>query len=152
MPETIKEGKESIDFTLKDQSDKEITLSDFKNQKVLLSFHPLAWTSVCAEHMQLLEENYKRFEKLNTIPFGISVDTVPSKNAWSIELGIESTRILSDFWPHGETANAYGIFNEEHGTSERANVIIDENQKVSSVKVYPMGEVPDINEILDKLE
>lgn len=61
-------------------------------------------------------------------------------------------RLLSDFWPHGVTANAYEIFNEEHGISERANIIVDENQKISFVKVYPMGEVPDISEILDKLE
>jgi alkyl hydroperoxide reductase subunit AhpC len=68
-----------------------------------------------------------------------------------MELDIESTRLLSDFWPHGEVAKAYGIFDEDYGISERANILIDENRKVSFVKVYPMGEVPNISEILDKL-
>ncbi|WP_049890949.1 redoxin domain-containing protein [Methanohalobium evestigatum] len=71
----------AADFTLKDQNDEKYTLSDFKNQKILLSFHPLAWTVVCAKHMQLLENNYKQFKDLNTTPLGISVDPVPSKNA-----------------------------------------------------------------------
>lgn len=126
-------------------------MSDLKTEGIVV-IPSTCMESVCAEHMQLLEENYNRFEELNTIAFGISVDTVPSKNAWAIELGIKSMRLLSDFWPHGVTANAYEIFNEEHGISERANIIVDENQKISFVKVYPMGEVPDISEILDKLE
>jgi peroxiredoxin len=59
MPEIIKENEYAADFTLKDQNDEKYNLSDFENQKILLSFHPFAWTVVCAKHMQLLENNYK---------------------------------------------------------------------------------------------
>lgn len=71
------------DFILRDQTDKEIHLSDLRGKKVLLSFHPQAWTSVCALQMKSLEENRERFEKLNTVALGLSVDTVPSKKAWA---------------------------------------------------------------------
>jgi peroxiredoxin len=67
-------------------------------------------------------------------------------------LGIESTRLLSDFWPHGKVAEAYGIFRSKYGTSERANIIVDENQKVAFVKVYPIGQLPDIKEVIEALE
>ena len=83
----VKIGDKAKDFTLKDQDGKELHLSDLKGKKVLLSFHPLAWTSVCAEQMQSLEKARSRFEKLNTVAFGISVDTVPSKKAWGKRAG-----------------------------------------------------------------
>lgn len=143
----MKTGDEAKDFTLKDQNNKEMRLSDLKDKKVLLSFHPLAWTPVCSEQMLSLEKNFKRFEKLNTIALGISVDTIPSKKAWAEELGIKNTKLLSDFWPHGEVAKLYELFREKEGFSERANVII-RNNKIAFVKVYPISQLPEIEEII----
>ncbi|CAG0953953.1 MAG: peroxiredoxin [Candidatus Methanoperedens sp.] len=148
----VKIGDIAKDFDLSDQDEKEVRLSSFKGKRVLLSFHPLAWTKVCAEQMKSLEKNHDRFEKLNTVALGISVDTVPSKKAWAKELGIKNTRLLSDFWPHGKVAGLYGIFREKEGVSERANIIIDENSKVVFVKVYPISQFPDIKEIIKVLE
>ena len=127
-------------------------LIDFRGKKVLLSFHPLAWTEVCAEQMNSLEENQELFEKLNTVAFGISVDPIPSKKAWAKELGITHTRLLSDFWPHGEIAREYGIFRDKEGFSERANIIIDDKLEIIFFKVYPIHELPDIAEIIKVLE
>lgn len=145
-------GKIAPDFTLKDQNDRDFRLSEFKGKKVLLSFHPLAWTSVCAKQMQSLEEYKDQFEKLNTIAVGVSVDSVPCKKAWAESLGIKGTRLLADFWPHGEVAKKYGIFIEENGFSGRANIIIDENSKIIFFKVYEIKTLPDINEIIDFLK
>jgi len=145
-------GQKAADFTVDDQNEQPFKLSDFKGKKVLLSFHPLAWTSVCAQQMKTLEENKKKFEKNNTIAVGVSVDPAPSKKAWAKELGIKNTRLLSDFWPHGKVAQLYGIFRQEDGVSERANIIIDEDQKISFVKVYPIGQLPDIKEVIRFLE
>ena len=138
-------------FSLKDQHGKEIDLKDFSGKKILLSFHPLAWTNVCAKQMESLEAKRKEFAKLNTIAFGISVDSVPCKKAWAMSLNIEHTQLLCDFWEHGEVAKLYGIFIEEKGISERANIIIDENQKVAFVKIYLISELPDIEEIMAEL-
>jgi peroxiredoxin len=102
--------------------------------------------------MKSLEENKKPFAHLNTVAVGASVDTVPSKKAWAKSLGIKETRLLSDFWPHGKTAKAFGIFRKEDGVSERANVIVDKNQRVAFFKVYPIGKLPDIKEILSVLK
>jgi peroxiredoxin len=145
-------GDKAPDFILDDHNEKPFKLSDFKGKKVLLSFHPLAWTSVCAKQMISLEENKKQFDKLFTTTVGVSVDTVPSKKAWAKALGIKNTRLLSDFWPHGKIAQLYGIFREADGISERANIIIDENQTISFVKVYPIAQLPDIKEILHVIE
>jgi peroxiredoxin len=151
MPTVIKKGDRAKEFTLQDQYDKEVLLSDLQEKKVLLSFHPLAWTSVCAEQMKALEAHKKEFDALNTVALGISIDTVPSKSAWAKELGIKNTMLLSDFWPHGNIAKAYGIFRETNGFSERANIVLNENHRVIFVKVYPIKELPDIEEILQVL-
>ncbi len=148
MPTVIKKGDEAKEFALRNQHDEKVQLSDFRGKKVLLSFHPLAWTSVCAEQMKALEAHKKTFDALNTVALGISVDSVPCKNAWAGELNIKDTALLSDFWPHGMIARDYGIFRETNGFSERANIVLDDDHRVIFVKVYPIKELPDIEEIL----
>jgi peroxiredoxin len=148
----VKVGDGFRDFSLQDQDEELFTLSKFKGKRVLLSFHPLAWTSVCSLQMKSLEKNREAFDSLNTVAVGVSVDTVPSKKAWAKSLGIKHTRLLSDFWPHGRVAETYGIFRSKYGTSERANIIVDENQRVAFFKVYPIGQLPDIQEIIDALK
>ncbi|NJE26290.1 peroxiredoxin [Thermococcus sp. MV5] len=145
-------GEDAPDFVLKDQNGEEFKLSEFREKKVLLSFHPLAWTSICEKQMRALEENYDRFESLNVVPVGISVDSVPAKKAWAEHIGLKKLKILSDFWPHGAVAKLYDLFREKDGFSERANVIVDEEGKVAFLKVYPIKEVPDLGEIFEFFE
>lgn len=147
-----KVGDQAKDFTLKDQNEKEFKLSDHKGKKVLLSFHPLAWTDVCAKQMKSLEDNKAAFDSLNTLAVGLSVDSIPSKKAWAESLGIKETSLLSDFWPHGEVAQLFGIFRERQGISERANIVVDESGKIVFLKVYPIAQLPDIKEIINFLK
>jgi peroxiredoxin len=141
-------GQRVREFTLKDQHNNDLTLSDFKGGKVLLSFHPLAWTDICATQMKDLERKRDTFKTLNTAAIGVSVDSVPSKAAWARSLEVSHTRLLSDFWPHGGLAQSLGILREQEGFSERANIVLDENGAVIFVKIYPIPEVPDIDEII----
>ncbi|MDR3601076.1 MAG: redoxin domain-containing protein [Desulfosporosinus sp.] len=135
-------------FNLKDNRGNMVSLDDYKGKKVLLSWHPLAWTSVCAEQMKSLETNYARFEALGTVPLGLSIDPVPSKNAWAKELKLANLKLPSDFWPHGEVAQAYGLFRELEGFSERANVLVDENGIIIWMKIYDIHQLPDVEEVI----
>jgi len=144
-------GSKAPDFNLKDHNGKELKLSDFLGKNVLLSFHPLAWTGVCAQQMQSLEEHVNDFEKMGVVALGLSVDTVPSKHAWAKELGIEKTPLLSDFWPHGHFASLLGIFRKNDGFSERANIIVDKKGIIRFIKIYPISELPDIKEMVGEL-
>ena len=147
----VQVGKKLKDFKLTDHNGKDFSLADCRGKKVLLSFHPLAWTHVCALQMQSLEKNKKALDKLNTVAVGLSIDSVPCKAAWAKSLKIKNTRLLSDFWPHGAVAKSLGILRDE-GFSERANIIVDEAGKVMFVKVYPIKQLPDIGEILTALK
>jgi peroxiredoxin len=151
MQEKPKIGEKAKNFTLEDQNEETFTLSSFKGKRILLSFHPLAWTSVCAEQMKALEKNKDAFDSLNTIAVGLSVDSVPSKKAWAKSLDVKNTRLLSDFWPHGKVAKLYGIFRAEDGISERANIIVNEEQKIVFFKIYKLGQLPDIQEVIGVL-
>lgn len=144
-------GDPARNFSLKDQNDNTFDLYEQAEKRVLLSFHPLAWTEYCAAQMKSLEENREKFASLNCVPVGISVDSVPCKKAWAKNLAIKSTPLLCDFWPHGSIAMKYGIFREENGFAERANIVVDEKQRVAFVKIYPIHSVPDIQEILSFL-
>lgn len=144
-------GADAPDFFVKDQKNNNIRLSAYKGKKVLLSWHPLAWTPVCTDQMRALETNLQNFQNLNTVPLGFSVDSQPCKEVWATALQINNVSLPSDFWPHGKIARDYGIFNETKGVSERVNIIIDEYGKVKWVKVYPSGQLPDINEVLQIL-
>lgn len=147
----IEVGTEAPNFTVMDHRDHYIRLSNYRGKKVLLSWHPVAWTPVCTDQMRALETNWQTFQNLNTVPLGFSVDAPPSKKAWAAVLNINNISLPSDFWLHGQVAQDYGLFRENDGFSERANIIVDENGKIMWVKVYPMQTLPDINEVLDIL-
>ena len=142
----------ALDFNLKDQNKKDVKLSKFVGKKIILSFRPLAWTPVCQDQMLSLEQNFDHFARHNTIAFGLGVDSVPSNKAWADSMGIIRTRLLSDFWPHGEVAKMYGIFREADGLSERANIMIDESHNVIFAKVYPTNQLPDVLELIHFIE
>ena len=144
----IKLGDTCKDFSLESHTEALINTAALAGKKLLLSFHPLAWTPVCAKQMQSLEANCKAFQLLNTVPLGLSVDAAPCKKAWAKSLGIEKVNLLADFWPHGGLAAKLGLFIDKQGFSNRANVILDEKRKAIFVKVYPLSELPDIKEVL----
>lgn len=148
----IKVGDNIKDYILKDQDNNDFNTAGLKGKKVLFSFHPMAFTSLCATQMKALEENYATFEELNTVPLGMSIDQQFAKGAWAKELGIERLRLLSDFWPTGQVAKDMDTFRKENGFSERAVVVADEEGKVIFSKQYPISELPDIDEILGFLK
>ncbi|HOI73934.1 MAG TPA: redoxin domain-containing protein [Syntrophales bacterium] len=143
-------GRKAKDFLLKDQDGEDFRLAAYRGNRILLSFHPLAWTPICAQQMKDLDRKHRSFQKFNTLAVGLSVDSVPCKAAWAKSLKLRHTRLLADFWPHGGVAKSLGILRPE-GFSERANILLDETGKVVFTKVYPIRHVPDLNEILAAL-
>ena len=145
-------GAKAPDFTLKDQYEKEASPSEYAGKKVVLSFHPLAWTSLCTQQMQDLEKHRADLAARGAVALGLSVDSVPCKTAWAKAIGVSETRILADFWPQGGVAASLGVFRERNGFSERAVIIVDAGGKVAWTKIHPIPELPDMEEILAALE
>jgi len=145
---SVNVGDIAPDFVLKDQNETEYKLSNYRGKKnVVLSFHPLAWTSVCALQMQDLENQQAGFERLDTVSLGLSVDSLYTQRSWADSLNVKETALLADFWPQGDVAKKYGVFREADGFSERAVFVIDKNGIIRFKKIYPIKEVPDVEEI-----
>jgi alkyl hydroperoxide reductase subunit AhpC len=66
-------------------------------------------------------------------------------------MNVKETPLLADFWPHGGLAQALGIFRDADGISERANVIVDGAGIVQWIKVYPIGDLPDLEAVIQVL-
>jgi peroxiredoxin len=122
---SIETGSEAPAFDLQVLGSERVRLADFRGRRnVLLVFHPFAYTAVCAEEAQDLEENLDSFGRSDTDVILVSCDSAPVRQAWKRELGL-TYAVASDFWPHGEAARAYGIFDERTGASVRGTFLID---------------------------
>lgn len=99
--------------------------------------------------MPSYEDDLGRFEGMDTQVLGISVDSVPSHQAWAKSLGGISYPLLSDFWPHGQVAELYGVLRTD-GKSERALVVIDKAGVVRWIDVHPLDRQPDNEELFSE--
>ncbi len=123
----IETGTEAPDFDLQVRGSERVRLADFRGRRnVLLVFHPFAYTDVCAEEAQDLEENLGSFEEAETEVILVSCDSAATRQAWKHELGLTYT-LASDFWPHGAAAQAYGVFDDTRGTPVRGTFLIDKS-------------------------
>jgi peroxiredoxin len=145
-------GDSAPDFELRSHRGGSVKLSDFRGRKnVVVAFHPLAFTPVCAAQMSSYENDFARFDSADTVVLGLSIDPQPSKTAWARELGIESFELLSDNHPYGEVARKYGVFRETEGFADRSVFVIDKNGRIAWSKVYDIPEHPANQELFDAL-
>lgn len=123
-------GAEAPDFTLSDQHGAELTLSELVTEgPVALVFFPLAFSGICTGELCELRDNLSVFADSKVQLLGISVDSTFALRAWAEQEGYEFS-ILSDFWPHGDVAQAYDAFVAERGIATRATVVIGADRRV----------------------
>jgi len=144
-------GQTAPDFTLKDQNQKEVKLSDFAgNKRVVLVFYPLDWSPVCTNEHACFVNDMRQFETLDAEVFGVSVDSVWSHKAFAEKMHINYS-LLADFHPKGAMSEKYGVYLAEKGISGRAIFIIDKGGKVAWAKNYDIPVVPDVKEVATAL-
>src|SRR4029450_4453618 len=98
------------------------------------------------------ETDKPQLEKADAVVFGLSIDPQPSKAAWAKTLGPISFDLLSDFHPHGEVAQKYGVFRPKEGFSERAIFIVGKDGRIKWSKTYDIPQQPDTAELLAALD
>lgn len=144
-------GQPAPDFTLKDQNQKEVKLSDFAGKKrVVLVFYPLDWSPVCTNEHACFVNDMKNFDTLDAEVLGISVDSVWSHKAYAEKMGIKYP-LLADFQPRGAVGEKFGVFLSDKGITGRSIFVIDKQGKVAWLKHYDIPVVPDIKEVASAL-
>jgi peroxiredoxin len=123
MPVSV--GDKAPDFELPASTGEKVKLSDFAGQhSVVLVFYPFTFTGVCRGELCELRDDLGSFEAAGVQVLACSCDTVHAQRKWAEEEGF-GFPVLSDFWPHGEVAKAYGVFNEQLGCANRHSFVID---------------------------
>ncbi|HEX5213867.1 MAG TPA: redoxin domain-containing protein [Vicinamibacterales bacterium] len=148
----LSSGSAAPDFELRNHTGGTTRLSDFRGRKnVVVAFHPLAFTPVCAAQVQTYERERPRLDAVDAHVLIVSNDASPSKKAWADSLGGVTYDLLSDYYPHGAVAQAYGVLRDD-GLSERAIFVVDKSGKIVWTKLHTIPEHPDFEELLSQLK
>jgi peroxiredoxin len=139
----VEVGSKAPDFTLNDYDKQAVTLSSYQGEKnVLLVFYPFAFSGLCQGELCQVRDELATYTDANVQVIGVSVDTPFSLKAWADQQGYQFP-LLSDFWPHGAVATAYGVFNDKAGLATRGTFLIDKEGVVRFAEINQPGEPRD---------
>jgi len=148
----VKVGDPAPEFSLPTISGERITLAQFRGSKnVVLSFIPAAWTPVCSGQWPGYNIVQDMFEQTDTQLIGISTDNVPTLHAWVQEMGGVWFPVASDFYPHGQLAEALGILRST-GETERALLLIDKEGIIRYIDVHDINSRPDLGPLVKAMQ
>jgi peroxiredoxin len=139
----IEVGAEAPDFVLKDQNNQEVRLRDFHGRKaVLLVFYPLAFSRRCHGELTGIQADLPSFVNDRVQVLTVSVDSTYSHKVWAEQEGFDFP-LLADFWPHGEVARAYDVFDADRGFANRGTFLVDARGTVVFAEMNGPGEARD---------
>jgi peroxiredoxin len=144
-------GATAPDFSLKDQNNQDVHLRDFHGRKaVLLVFYPFTFTGTCQGELTAIRDNLDSYQNESVQVLAVSVDSVYSHKVWAVQEGF-TFPILADFWPHGEVAQTYDVFNAGGGMANRGTFLIDGEGVVRFAEEIGPGESRDQTAWLEAL-
>ena len=143
-------GSEAPDFTLRDETGEEVTLSSLRGRNVVLFFYPLAFSGICTKELHDVTDLRERFADASAEVYGISVDSPWALKAFKRDEGI-AAHLLSDFHPKGAVAKQYDAYLDQVGIATRATYVIDKDGKVAWKQVTNPGEARDQQQVIDAL-
>ena len=140
----VEVGQQAPDFELKDQHGTPVRLSSFRGKKnVVLVFYPLAFSGVCTGELTAMRDEFPEATRDDVELLTVSVDSGFALRAWS-DAERFSFSLLSDFWPHGDVARSYGVFDDNLGIATRGTFVIDTDGVVRWKVVNPVPQARDI--------
>ena len=154
----LKIGNKAPNFTLRDTSKNEVSLTDFHGENVVLLFFPLAFSGGCTEELCMVRDDQQNYDDLDSRIIAISVDSLFTLDKFKEQEGYKFP-LLSDW--NKEVARAYGALYEEfvlgmRGVAKRSAFVIDKNGIIRYAEVLEKAsDMPDfsaIKEVLEKLK
>ena len=137
---TVSVGDTAPEFSLPDQDKQVVSLADLRGAPALVVFYPFAFSGICTGELCQLRDELAVYTDAGVTVLAISTDPVFSLKAFREKEGFDF-RLLSDFWPHGATAQTYGVFNEKAGMALRATFLLDADGTVTFAEANGPGDV-----------
>ncbi|MEZ0448530.1 peroxiredoxin [Cellulomonas sp. ICMP 17802] len=137
-------GEPAPEFSLRDTHGTPVTLSGLRGGPVVIVFVPFAFSGTCTGELCELRDNISEFEEAGVHVLVVSCDPGHALRAWAAQEGF-GFDLLSDFWPHGEVAKAYGVFDEEKGFAVRGSFLVDAEGVLQWSVVNPPGRARDFS-------
>ena len=149
---TLQIGEPAPDLSLRDQHGRRRSLGDLRGERAaVLVFFPFAFSGVCTGELQQLREQVGRLEEYGGELLAVSCDPMFALRVFAERDGLEFP-LLSDFWPHGEVARAYGAFDQQHGCPTRSTFVIDREGLLRWHVENPMGEARSVDDYVAALD
>lgn len=143
---TLSIGSVAPDFELSDQHGNKVSLSSFKgNKSVVLLFYPFSFTGICTGELCAMRDDLSAFQNDGVELIAISCDSMYTQRVFAEKEGY-SFPVLSDFWPHGATAKAYGIFDEARGCAIRGTFIINKDGVIAWQVINAIGDARNLDD------
>lgn len=143
-------GSVAPDFSLRDQHGQTVTLHRLRGTPVLLVFFPYAFSGVCTQELTGLQQELGEITAAGGRVLAVSTDTVYALRTFADQFGL-GFDLLSDFWPHGEVARRYGVFDAELGCAVRRSFVLDAEGRVHAAIAEAMDSPRDIAEHVQAL-
>jgi mycoredoxin-dependent peroxiredoxin len=139
-------GQQAPAFALRDQHGATVSLASYRGDKaVVLMFYPFAFSRVCTGELCEVVDNLSTFVSDDVQILAVSCDPMFTLRAFAEQEGL-TFPLLSDFWPHGEVAGAYGVLNADRGCAERSTFMIDRDGVVRWLVHNRMADSRDLAE------
>ena len=127
---SVSVGQEAPDFTLVNEANEKVTLSELRGSLVVLVFYPFAFSGLCTTEMCSVRDNYDGWIAKGAKVFGISRDSRFVQAAFKKQEHLNYS-LLAD--TKGSAASKYGVWNEAAAAAERATFVVDRDGKVAYV-------------------
>lgn len=147
---SLRVGDVAPDFATRNQHGEPVTLNELRGTPTVVVFYPWAFSGICTGELCELRDDLGRFHRVSARLLAVSCDAMFSLRAFADSEGLDFD-LLTDHWPHGEIARAYGVFDDRAGCSLRGSFVIDSNGIIQWMVVNQIGEARELADVLGAL-
>jgi mycoredoxin-dependent peroxiredoxin len=145
--ETLRLGQPAPSFTARNQHGELLALSGLRGAPTVIIFYPWAFSSICRDELAAVRDDHERFVALSARVLAVSCDAMYTLRAYADAEGIPFD-LLSDHWPHGAIARAYGVFDEQAGCARRGTFVVDSAGLITWLQVNQINEPRELAAVL----
>jgi mycoredoxin-dependent peroxiredoxin len=140
-------GQQAPSFTARNHHGELVTVSALRGAPAVIIFYPWAFSSICRGELAALRDDHEGFATLGSRVLAVSCDAMYTLRAYADAEGIPF-ELLSDHWPHGAIAQAYGVFDEAAGCARRGTFVLDASGVIRWQQVNQINEPREIAALL----